>query len=59
MAESVANTNTSEVSVKSQSRKYQITQNNYVGATRSSRVANANQNLLLKLYGFIKRTLAK
>lgn len=29
MAESVANTNTSEVSVKSQSRKYQITQNNY------------------------------
>ena len=45
--------------VKIYEKYIKITQNNYVGATRSSRVANANQNLLLNLYGFIKRMLTK
>ena len=45
--------------VKIYEKYVKITQDNFVGAARNSRIADVDQNLLLNLYGLIKRALAK
>lgn len=45
--------------VKIYEKYTRITQNNFVGAVNNTRVVAANQNLLINLYGIIRRLLAK